>query len=151
MPKTTSKAAFGAKSQFVRSKPDITAQEVVELAKKQGIKLTASHVYNIRANDKKKNQGGSKSPVVKTSRKSKAKNGLVARANRSNAPAPLEGQFRTLVLRMGLDRAEQIFSELKSTLSTDVRALMSAPVRMSSNASSAPSDGSSGEAASHPN
>lgn len=112
-----SKAAHGIKSQFVRSKPAATAQEVVDLAKKQGIKLTASHVYNIRANDKRRGQSTSStdqsppSPPAKRGRK--AGNGL---ATQSSGVAPLDAQFRTLVLRMGLDRAEQLFSELKATL-----------------------------------
>lgn len=46
------KAPIGAKSEFVRAHPTVAAPELVKLAAKQGLKLTASHVYNIRAEAK---------------------------------------------------------------------------------------------------
>lgn len=95
----------GAKAAFVRNHPNLKAQEIVELAKQQGITLTVGHVYNIRATDKAKQakeQGG------------KAPNGRTRPAGEGSS---LDAQLRTLIIRIGLDRAEQIFGDLKSRLS----------------------------------
>jgi hypothetical protein len=100
-----SKLPLGAKAAFVRANPNATAQELVKLGKKQGIPLTAGHVYNIRADDKKKQNPDSPSQASSPSAP-------------TSAPSPrLDAQLRNLVIRVGLDRAEQIFSELKSTFS----------------------------------
>jgi hypothetical protein len=105
MPKK-SKPPLGAKAAFVRANPTATAQELVALGKKQGISLTAGHVYNIRADDKRKRlaqeSGGAERPVRS--------------ASSSSEQSQLDAQLRTLVIRLGLDRAEQVFTELKSSL-----------------------------------
>jgi hypothetical protein len=97
---------MGTKAAFVRSNPNLPAQELVTLAEKQGIPLTVGHVYNIRAIDK--------------SRKAERQEGKAA-ANGRAAPergsSALDAQLRTLIIRIGLDRAEQIFAELKKGLS----------------------------------
>ena len=92
------KPTFGAKTEFVRARPDKTAQEVVEEATQQGLSLTVGYVYNIRTLERKR---GSRRP--------------------QRAPVPArstvggsEQSFRTLVLRIGLDRAEAVLSELKA-------------------------------------
>jgi hypothetical protein len=104
----TSKLPLGAKAAFVRSNPSATAQELVKLGKKQGISLTAGHVYNIRAEAKRRRLSAD---VPGTE--------IAARAATTprSASNQLDVQLRTLVIRIGLDRAEQVFSELKSTLS----------------------------------
>jgi len=99
----------GAKAAFVRSNPNATAQDLVRLGKKQGITLTAGHVYNIRAGDKKKQPPASPPKASAPSASSPVPS--------TKASSQLDGQLRTLVIRIGLDRAEQVFSELKSTLS----------------------------------
>jgi hypothetical protein len=101
-----SKSPLGAKAAFVRANPSGTAQELVKLAKKQGLGLTVGHVYNIRSNDKKKQ---SADPMGTAPRASSSE--------RSSSDSPLDAQLRSLVIRIGLDRAERVFSELKSTLS----------------------------------
>lgn len=45
---------FGAKAAFIRSMPDAKANDVVEAAAKKGLSITAAHVYNVRAEEKKK-------------------------------------------------------------------------------------------------
>ena len=97
------KPRLGSKAAFVRANPTVPARELVELGEKQGISLTVGHVYNIRAEDKKKRGQGAPDEAS------------------GSAPAPkpssqLDAQLRTLVIRIGLDRAEQVFAELKSTL-----------------------------------
>jgi hypothetical protein len=105
-----SKLPLGAKASFVRANPSATAQEIIKLAKKEGMTLTAGHVYNIRAEDKKKQtpsvDGQEAAPTARRSRAS------------SGDSSQLDAQLRTLVIRIGLDRAERVFSELKSSLST---------------------------------
>jgi hypothetical protein len=105
-----SKLPLGAKAAFVRANPSATAQEVIKLAKKEGMTLTAGHVYNIRAEDKKKQAPGvdEQEPAPKA-RRSRA---------RASDSAELDAQLRTLVIRLGLDRAERVFTELKSSLSS---------------------------------
>ncbi len=106
-----SKAAHGSKATFVRANPTLAAPELVKLAKQQGMSLTVGHVYNIRASDK------SKQRVVGSSQTS-ASAGAAPFASAAKTDLPrLETQLRTLILRIGLDRAEQLFSELKSSLS----------------------------------
>jgi hypothetical protein len=104
-----SKAPHGSKATFVRANPSVAAPELLKLAKQQGIALTLGHVYNIRASDKAKHRtNGSSQPSAEAR--------PAASAAKTELPR-LDAQLRTLVLRIGLDRAEQIFSELKSSLS----------------------------------
>lgn len=104
-PARSSAPAFGAKSEFVRARPELSAQEIVAEAAKHGIELTTGHVYNIRALDRKKGGGaGTTAP----------------RGARGRAPVRAETdvdvQFRTLVVRIGLDRAKALLSELEARL-----------------------------------
>ncbi len=45
--------ATGDKAAFIRANPSVNASELVKLGKKQGIKFTASYVYNVRTLVKK--------------------------------------------------------------------------------------------------
>lgn len=101
-----SKLPFGSKAAFVRANPNIKASDLVKLAKKQGIIMTSGHIYNIRAEGKKKPNAASSSSVATKPSTTASTSGLPR----------LDAQLRTLVIRIGLDRAEQIFSDLKSTL-----------------------------------
>jgi hypothetical protein len=110
-----SKVAHGSKAAFVRANPKVAAADLVALAKKQGIKLTVGHVYNIRASDKAKKNAGSpsQSSVESSSRPSPSSAAVSSTA--TTELSRMDKQLRTLILRMGLYRAEQIFSELKSS------------------------------------
>jgi hypothetical protein len=92
--------AFGSKTAFVRAHPNKTAQEVVAAAEQQGLTLTVGYVYNIRATAKK-NGGAVATPA----------RGVASRSD-------IEIQLRTLVVRVGLDRAERILSEIKAAFSS---------------------------------
>jgi hypothetical protein len=106
-----SKLPLGSKAAFVRANPGATAREIVELGEQQGMSLTVGHVYNIRAEDKKKRDQGSSEASTLDGSTSNTSSSLSAKA-----PPQLEAQLRTLVIRIGLDRAEQVFEQLKSTL-----------------------------------
>jgi hypothetical protein len=100
------KHAFGAKAAFVRAHPSTPAAELVQLAEQEGMALTVGHIYNIRSKQKK--QGGE---AVSAGAEPVA----VAPATRGDSSS-LDAQLRTLVIRIGLDRAERVFSELKASL-----------------------------------
>lgn len=90
------------KTQFVLERPDISAKEVVDAAKKQGIALSDKYVYNIRA--KAKSKGGA--PKGKPGRKPRAANG----AGDTRA-------FVDLALIIGLDKATQILQRVQEAVS----------------------------------
>lgn len=102
MPKKA-KHAFGAKAAFVRAHPSTPAGELVQLAEQEGMSLTVGHVYNIRS--KLKKQGGAPAASEPTAAASPSRDG-----------GSLDAQLRTLVIRIGLDRAERVFAELKASL-----------------------------------
>lgn len=98
------KARTGTKAAFVRSNAALGTSELLALAEKQGIPLTAGYIYNIRTAEKAKQADGQPSSTSRASRST----------SRGGA---LDAQLRTLIIRIGLDRAEQIFGELKASLS----------------------------------
>jgi hypothetical protein len=99
-------AAAGSKTAFVTARPNQTAQQVVADAAQHGITLTVGYVYNIRAMAKKKADAG----------------GGGGRDRAMASDAGIEPQFRMLVLRIGLDRAEKILSDIRTAFSfTDGR------------------------------
>lgn len=99
------KHAFGAKAAFVRAHPSTPAGDLVELAEQQGMSLTVGHIYNIRS--KLKKQGGPASPAAEPAAES---------SPAPREPGSLDAQLRTLVIRIGLDRAERVFAEIKASL-----------------------------------
>jgi creatinine amidohydrolase/Fe(II)-dependent formamide hydrolase-like protein len=52
------KLAKGAKTEFIRANPDLTAQELVDKAKKHGITLTKHRVHVSRSHDKRSKKVG---------------------------------------------------------------------------------------------
>lgn len=103
------KAPHGSKAAFVRANPDVKAPELVALAKKQGLSLTAGYVYNIRASGKGKLQPSpAKQPSSDATSPPSAATGQLSR---------MDAQLRSLILSIGLYRAEQVFSDLKASLS----------------------------------
>jgi hypothetical protein len=102
MPKKR-KARAGTKAAFVRNNAGLGTQELLTLAEKQGVPLTAGYVYNIRAADKAKQAEGQTQAAEPSNGKARA--------------GSLDAQLRTLIIRVGLDRAEQIFGDLKASLS----------------------------------
>ena len=100
------KPAFGAKAAFVRSHPSTPAGELVQLAEQEGLTLTVGHIYNIRSKQKK--HAGDAGTVG-------AEPAATVAAPRAEGSS-LDAQLRTLVIRIGLDRAERVFAELKASL-----------------------------------
>lgn len=96
------KQPFGAKAAFVRAHPTTPPAELVQLAEQDGMTLTVGHIYNIRSKQRK--LGEPSEPAA------------VAVAAPSPGAASLDAQLRTLVIRIGLDRAERVFAELKESL-----------------------------------
>jgi hypothetical protein len=98
------KPPFGAKSAFVRSLDrSLSAAEVVALAEKRGLRLTAAFVYNIRSSSARssKQRGPTKS------------RGRAARvAHTSGSP---ESQLRAAIAQIGLARAREILQEVEDT------------------------------------
>jgi hypothetical protein len=93
------KLKFGAKSDFVRSLDrGIPAADVVVLAHRRGMKLTAGFVYNIRSNANGKASG-------KAARKRES-TGKVERA---------EAVLRAAIAQIGLAKAREILEEVEQT------------------------------------
>ena len=104
-----SKGAHGSKAAFVRANPTIKAPDLVELGKKQGIALTVGHIYNIRASDKAKPKANQSNPAsVDPGNRPPASGGDLSR---------MDAQLRSLILEIGLYRAEQVFASLRASLS----------------------------------
>lgn len=82
--KTTTKP-YGNKTKFVLGLPrDLSAKEVVEEAKKQGITITEAHVYKIRSTAKAKGKGPGRAEKSAGRGRSAAKPGRTsANANQS--------------------------------------------------------------------
>lgn len=94
------KLKFGAKSDFVRSLDrGIPAADVVVLAHRRGMKLTAGFVYNIRSNANGK--GGGKAAARK-----RESTGKVERA---------EAVLRAAIAQIGLAKAREILEEVEQT------------------------------------
>jgi hypothetical protein len=100
--KKTPKKRNVNKTQFVLGHPNLSAKEVVDEAKKQGIKLSDKYVYNIRA--KAKAGGG----------KAKGKSGRKPRAASGNGDVQA---FVDLALIIGLDKATQLLQRLQEAVS----------------------------------
>lgn len=106
-----SKGSHGSKAAFVRANPTVKAPDLVALAKKQGLTLTVGHIYNIRASDKAKPKANPASPApapVETGSRPASSGGDLTR---------MDAQLRSLILELGLYRAERVFAELRSSLS----------------------------------
>jgi len=88
------------KSKWIREQPDdLSAADIVERGAKEGIRLTPAQVYTARANAKRTS-------------------GTTISVTRSAEPVEgdLETQLRTIVRRIGTDRASQILGVALSLL-----------------------------------
>lgn len=105
----TNKPKFGAKSEFVRSlDPGMSAAEVVALAEKRGMKLTAAMVYNIRSAARAR--GTLETSLTTDKRKAGAKG-----AATKYRPGSPESQLRAAIAQIGLSRAREILEEVEAT------------------------------------
>lgn len=106
------KGKFGAKAAFVRSHPNASAKEVVDLAAKAGLTMTVNHVYNVRSTSGISRRRTS-APVARAATPSKA--GKVVKMN-----GPAEAQFRRLVLEIGVARARTLLRDIDHKLAAIV-------------------------------
>jgi alanyl-tRNA synthetase len=98
-----------SKADFVRSQPaDTTANEVVQAAKKVGIKLSSAYVYVIRSSDKK---SGKAAPRAQKVTAAKPASKAVAEASSGSEQA-----FRRLVVALGVERATGLLADVKKRL-----------------------------------
>jgi len=108
---------FGAKADFIRSQPaSMSAKEVVEGAKRVGLKVTVNHVYNIRAAAKKEGTFAPprSAPAPSTGHASASRRGRGPASSASGASAALEAQLRRAIAEVGLQRAREIFNSVES-------------------------------------
>lgn len=69
MPKKTTKAT-PTKSDVIRSMPNASATDIIKKARSLGLKLTANHVYAVRAIDKRRGKPGRASKAAASSSQS---------------------------------------------------------------------------------
>lgn len=109
---------FGAKADFIRNQPaSMSAKDVVEAARKVGLKVTVNHVYNIRAANKK--EGGfappRSVPAPSTNQATASRRGRGPASTAGGpASAALEAQLRRAIAEVGLQRAREIFDSVES-------------------------------------
>lgn len=94
--KTTTTKPYGNKTKFVLGLPrDLSAKEVVEEAKKQGITITEAHVYKIRSTAKAKGKGPGRAE------KSTGRGRSAAKPGRASASTNANQSKRDFVLSFG--------------------------------------------------
>ncbi len=101
-----------SKKDYVLSLPKgLSAAEVVDKAKGDGISLTSSYVYKVRGKGKtvRRNARAAKKPVATPAARAQAKAGVRA-TPRTGSP---EERFVDLVLDIGLTRAGELLSTIK--------------------------------------
>ena len=109
--KKTPKPAVN-KSQFIRDNASLPPQEIVAKAKKQGIDLSIAMVYTILSEYRKKQR---KSP----SKASAARPGTSAKPTGSHKEA--EATFGALILRLGVERAQELFDQTKAKVENSLK------------------------------
>ncbi len=117
-PKATAPSAAGtmSKADFVRSQPpDMKAADVVKAARKAGLKMAVSTVYETRAYDRRNaKKAGKKAPDAKAA--------APAPVTATKAVAPIEAStgseiaFRKLVIALGVERATAILADVRRKL-----------------------------------
>lgn len=98
------KPKFGAKTEFVRSLDrGIPAAEVVALAERRGMKLTAGFVYNIRSSSNGKLNGDGNG------------NGALRKRKTITKIESAEQTLRAAIAQIGLAKAREILDEVEAT------------------------------------
>jgi hypothetical protein len=106
---------FGAKADFIRSQPaSMSAKDVVEAARKAGLKVTVNHVYNIRAAEKKDGSHPAPRSVAAPSTSTPSRRGRKPGSSAMTASTALEAQLRRAIAEVGLQRAREIFDSVES-------------------------------------
>jgi DNA uptake protein ComE-like DNA-binding protein len=108
---------FGAKAEYIRSQPaSMSAKDVVDAAKRVGLKVTVNHVYNIRAAAKKEGAFAPPRSVPGSSMSQPAasRRGRKPASTAISANTALEAQLRRAIAEVGLQRAREIFDSVES-------------------------------------
>lgn len=109
-------ATHGSKSAFVRSMPPGTsAKDIVAKGKSQGINLSISQIYNIRAVDKKRDEGMPRNaPKDARTLKSTAQLHLIRlKATGADGEGDKdEARLRKLIADVGLACAREVIAEV---------------------------------------
>src|SRR5512140_1763560 len=107
---------FGAKADFIRSQPaSMSAKDVVDAARKAGLKVTVNHVYNIRAAEKKDSPHAAPRSAAAPSTNSLSPSRRGRKATQAiSASTALEAQLRRAIAEVGLQRAREIFDSVES-------------------------------------
>jgi len=104
---TPAKTGVKSKADFVRAYPSLSAKEVVEKAKAEGIKLGWRYVYNVRASDKatrKAKRAAAKATIAMTA----AVNGAATSVALPAPSSSTEDLLRAVAAELGLGRAVEI-------------------------------------------
>lgn len=113
-PKKPAKPGFGAKAEFIRANPTLTANEVVAKAAESNLTMTSNHVYSVRSSGKaKKTKAAPKSKGSTTITKVAKPRGR-PRKDVASTENGLAGQLRTAIARIGLDEARKILEEVSA-------------------------------------
>ena len=99
------KAGKLSASDFIRKYPSKSANDIVELGKKQGLRFTISSVYQCRSYDKKRKGGSKKAP----GRKAKDVKFQVF----SGGGGGSESDLKKAALAVGFPRAREVVEELE--------------------------------------
>jgi hypothetical protein len=92
----------------------MSAKEVVEAARKVGLKVTVNHVYNIRAAEKKEGPHAGPRSAAAPSTNTPSRRGRKPASQMSTASTALEAQLRRAIAEVGLQRAREIFDSVES-------------------------------------
>jgi hypothetical protein len=116
MPKTSKKSAAKSKgprvnkSAWIRGQaPNLSAKEVVEKAKGEGIKLSLAQVYTARSTAKRHGDTGKRGPAASTGavKRGPGRPKLLGASN-----GDLRRQFVALAVRIGTDEAQRLLDRV---------------------------------------
>ena len=110
------------KSDLIRSMPTAPAAAIIAKAKTHGMKLTANHVYAVRAIDKRRSAGKKSAPAPKAAAAAPAAAPAKAPVRRGRPPKAKtaatagsnhEANFMAIVLDIGLAKAESLLHRVR--------------------------------------
>jgi len=102
------------KSQFIRDNAALSPKEIVAAAARQGIKLSSAMVYVVRSNAARKAaKKAAGVPVLKPGRpRMDAGQPKATKGAKLQPAGNLEAELRRIVLRIGLDRAQEVINAM---------------------------------------
>jgi hypothetical protein len=122
MPKKAAPSAKSTltKSDLIRSMPTAPAAAIIAKAKTHGMKLTANHVYAVRAIDKRRSANKKANAAAKPAAAApavtaapKGRRGRPPKRATSNGGGAHEANFMAIVLDIGLAKAESLLHRVR--------------------------------------